>query len=297
MNRPSAITVATITAILFAGSATVSVYSYLKKQSARGFQGVTIATAATDIPVGTTLDRHMVKLVSWPKESLPTGYLADAGALQGRVAVRQLNTGDLVTEQKLMPRKGSAGTGVLDYLVPPGHRAVTVAVNEVTGVAGFLTPQSRVDVVLVTPKPGATDKDDRISKLILQNVPVLASGQVTEQKDGKPSVLPTVTLDVAPADAEKLALGVDKKDSLQLLLRNVTDTASVETRGATVSRVLNGGEALVIPTPPVAKTVVRVREVRRTEKVQAKALPAPAPKYEMEIIKGGSKTRGEFSQE
>jgi len=292
MNRPNAITVATITAILFAGFAAVTVYSYLKREAGKGFQGVAIATAATDIPVGARLDGHMVKLVSWPKESLPAGYLADARALQGRVAVRLLAAGDLVTEQKLMPPNGASGSSIMAYLVPPGHRAVTVAVNEVAGVAGFITPQSRVDVVLTTPQPGAADKEDNISKVILQNIPVLASGQITEQKDGKPAVLPTVTLDLVPDDAEKLIVGA-KRGSLQLLLRNAVDVASVDTGGATVSTALGGRQRAAAPA---VRAVHKVTQIRRVVMLQAKAAPPPAG-YQMEIIKGAAKTTGEFPRE
>jgi len=225
-----------------------------------------------------------VKLVAWPKESLPPGYLADAKALQGRVAVRPLAAGDLVTEQKLMPQNGNSSSSVMSYLVPQGHRAVTVAVNEVAGVAGFITPQSRVDVVLTTPRPGVADREDNISKVILQNIPVLASGQITEQKDGKPTVTPTVTLDLPPTDAEKLIVGA-KKGSLQLLLRNVIDVASVDTGGATVAKALGERERPAAVVRPV------IKEIRRV------VTPSPPAGYQMEIIKGAAKTTGEFPRE
>jgi pilus assembly protein CpaB len=196
-----------------------------------------------------------------------------------------------------MPLNGAAsGSSILSYIVPDGHRAVTVAVNEVAGVAGFITPQSRVDVVLTTPRPGASDKEDNISKVILQNVSVLASGQVTEQKDGKPVITPTVTLDLPPTDAEKLIVGA-KKGSLQLLLRNVIDVAAIDTRGATVSQALGGVER-----PAPAARPVKVRTIVKVQKVHEKvaAAPAPAPKpagFQMEIIKGSAKSKGEFAEE
>lgn len=288
MNRPSAITVATIAAVLFAGSASMMVYNYLKSQAGKTFQGMAIATAATDIPIGTKLNGQQLRLTTWPKDSLPAGYCADTKALMGRVAVRPLNRGDVVTEQKLMPQSGANGTSIMTYIVPQGHRAVTVAVNEVAGVAGFITPNSRVDVVLTTPQPGAADKEDNISKIILQNVPVLASGQITEQKDGKPAVLPTVTLDLTPDDAEKLIVGA-KKGSLQLLLRNVIDVASVDTKGATISKALGAGE------PRVA--AIRVTRPKKRVQLHAKVATPPPATFTVEIIKGGAKSRREFAQE
>lgn len=288
MNRPSAITVATIAAVVFAGSASMMVYSYLKSQAGKTFQGMAIATAATDIPVGTKLNGQMVRLSTWPKDSLPAGYCADTKSVLGRVAVRPLNKGDVVTEQKLLPQNGANGTSIMTYIVPQGHRAVTVAVNEVAGVAGFITPNSRVDVVLTTPQPGAADKENNISKIILQNVPVLASGQITEQKEGKPAVLPTVTLDLTPEDAEKLIVGA-KKGSLQLLLRNVIDVASVDTKGATISKALGASE------PHAA--AIRATKPKKRVQLHAKVATPPPATFTVEIIKGGAKSKREFAQE
>lgn len=296
MTRPSTVTIVSVLAFLIAGCASLLVYNYLKKQTISQSQGVAIVAAATDIPIGTKLDAGHIKLATWPKEALAAGYVTDARLMTGRVAVRPMSAGDIITEAKLMPQNGAATGGIMTYIVPQGHRAVTVAVNEVAGVAGFITPNSRVDVVLTAPRPGAADKEDNISKIILQNVPVLASGQVTEQKEGKPVIVPTVTLDLTPEDAEKLIVGVGlgagaRKGTLQLLLRNVIDTAAVETRGATVSRALNGAE------PPVVRMVPRKPAPAR--KV-ALVVPAAAPVkeiYSLEVIKGGAKTTREFPVE
>ena len=287
MTRPSTVTIVSVLAFLIAGCASLLVYNYLKKQTGKQSQGVVIVTAATDIPIGTKLDPGHVKLAAWPKEALATGYHTDAKTLAGRVAVRPMSAGDIITEPKLMPQNGATTGGIMTYIVPQGHRAVTVAVNEVAGVAGFITPNSRVDIVLTTPRPGAADKEDNISKIILQNVPVLASGRVTEQKEGKPVIVPTVTLDLLPDDAEKLIVGA-KKGALQLLLRNVIDVAAVDTKGATISKALNGAEA------PIIKTAIR--KVTTTRKV-AHLSPAPPPlqaKFSVEVIKGGVKTTREF---
>ena len=284
MTRPNTITIVSFLAFLLAGSASLLVYKYLKQQASGQKQGIVIVAAATDIPIGTKLDASHVKLATWPKEALSNGYHRDAKALPGRIAVRQMSAGDIITESKLMPPNGAQNGGIMTYIVPQGHRAVTVAVNEVAGVAGFITPNSRVDVVLTTPRPGTADKEDNISKIILQNVPVLASGQVTEQKEGKPVVVPTVTLDLVPDDAEKLIVGA-KKGSLQLLLRNVIDVAVANTTGATISKALSITPQ-ILPTTPT----------RRTGASRKAAAPAPAlqTKLSVEVIKGGSKSVREF---
>jgi len=288
MKRPSTVTIVTVLAFLFAGGAAILSYNYLKKQAGVQMQGVSIVAAATDIPIGTKLDAGHVKLATWPKEAVAAGYLTDAKLIPGRVAVRPISAGDIITEAKLMPQNVTTNGGIMTYIVPQGHRAVTVAVNEVAGVAGFITPGSRVDIVLTTPRPGVADKEDNISKIILQNVPVLASGQGTEQKEGKPVIVPTVTLDLTPEDAEKVIVGVGvKKGALQLLLRNVIDTAAVETKGATVSKVLNGAD------PPVIKIVRKAAPPRKVAQAAPVAPPIQA-KFSVELIKGGVKTTREF---
>ena len=184
MTRPSTVTIVSVLALLIAGGASLLVYNYLKKQTGAQSQGVAIVAAATDIPIGTKLEAVHVKLANWPKESLTPGYHTDAKKLSGRVAVRPMSAGDIITESKLMPQNGATTSGIMTYIVPQGHRAVTVAVNEVAGVAGFITPGSRVDIVLTTPRPGAADKEDNISKIILQNVPVWRVDREPSKKRG-----------------------------------------------------------------------------------------------------------------
>jgi pilus assembly protein CpaB len=174
----------------------------------------------------------------------------------------------------------------MTYVVPPGHRAVTVAVNEVAGVAGFITPGNKVDVVLTTPLPG--NPNETISKIVLQNVPVLATGQIAqEQKDGKPIVVPTVTLDLAPEDSENLVLAANK-GPLQLLLRNYSDTTEVEGKGATIRKVLGGTQ----PTEQSSSTKNIVRVIRKAPAQKSTSAPNY---YSVEVIKGKERSTKQFS--
>jgi len=290
MTRPNSTIIVSVIALLIAGGASLLANNYLKKHSGSQSQGVAVAVASTEIPVGTRLSATHFKLAAWPKEALVQGYQNDVKKLTGRVAVRPMSAGDIVTEAKLLPQAGSPAGGIMTYMVPQGHRAVTVAVNEVAGVAGFITPGCKVDVVLTTPKPGATTHTENISKIILQNVPVLASGQGTEQKEGKPVLVQTVTLDLTPADAEMLIVGGGvNKGALQLLLRNAVDVAAVDTKGATVAKALNG-----VGTP-VATRVRRVSVVRLVRSIPA--APPLQAKLSVEIIKGGLKSSKEFAVE
>jgi pilus assembly protein CpaB len=284
MTRPKAVVMVAVLAVVVAGVAAWSIFSYLQSetQKVKAGQPQDIVVATADIPIGSKIAETQIKLAAFPKDSLPPGSIADIKSVPGRVAIRPIVAGDAVTEQKLIPREGAPGAGVMTYLVPQGHRAITVAVNEVAGVAGFLTPADRVDVVLTTVPPGSTDN---LSKIVLQNVPILAIGQITQQKDGKPVVVPTVTLDLTPEDSEKLVLAASK-GPLQMLLRNIADTDPVESRGATISKVLSGVER---PAPRAVKVRTVVKHVRP-------ASPAPAPVYMVEIIKGRDRSTKQFAQ-
>ncbi|MBT0652964.1 Flp pilus assembly protein CpaB [Geomobilimonas luticola] len=289
MLRYKSVLVVSVLALVFAGAAAWLTYNYLNKEKKKitAAQPENIVVAATEIPIGSQITANQVKIAAWAKESIPPGSMQEVNAAVGRVAIRHITPGDSITEQKLKPKAGAGGTGFMTYVVPQGHRAVTVAVNEVAGVGGFITPNDRVDVVLTTPIPGSPAEN--ISKIVLQNVPVLATGQITEQKEGKPAIVPTVTLDLLPEDAEKLVLG-SSKGTLQLLLRNIADIAPVESRGATISKVLTGSER------PTTSKVSATPKPRKAVKQVSKAPSAPSPSYSVEIIKGKERTSKQFTE-
>lgn len=290
MTRPGAVVIVSVVALAFAGLASWGVYNYLQKetQKSKVAQGENIVVAAADIPIGTKLNATQLKTAKWPRESIPPGSLTDPKSAEGRVCIRPLQSNEPITEQKLIPKEGTPGAGIMTYMVPEGHRAVTVGVNEVAGVAGFLAPHNRVDVVLTTPIPGSTTGES-ISKIVLQNVPILATGQITEQKEGKPVVVPTVTLDLTPEDAEKL-VHASSKGPLQLLLRNIVDSAPVVSKGATIIKVLGGIERPV-------QTVVKKKAPAPAKPVQVKQTPPPPPAYNVEVIKGMNKSTRQFAPE
>jgi len=302
MTRPQVIALVTIVALLFAGLASWGVYSFLQKDSSKvkSAGGQAVVVAAVELPIGAKLDITHMKTVAIPKENFPQGAHSDPKLLVGRVVIRQLSPGDQITEPKLMPKEGTQQAGVMSYIVPQGHRAVTVGVNEVAGVAGFIAPNNRVDVVLTTGIPNNT-KGETITKIVLQNVPVLATGQITEQKDGKPVVVPTVTMDLTPDDSEKL-VHASHKGSLQLLLRNVIDTAPYDTRGTTINKVLAGSEAppVLVQAQVEAKPKRVVRVARRATvapaaaPVAVKPVAPPRTRHTITVIDGGVRTTKEF---
>ncbi|MBI5560338.1 MAG: Flp pilus assembly protein CpaB [Deltaproteobacteria bacterium] len=237
--RPRAVIVVGIVAVIVAGIASTLLYKYLKRQEQKVREAVAtkkIVVASRVIPVGTAISASAVvgdvKLSDWPERNMPVGVLTSLDSAAGRVALMTLQEGDPVTESKLVPREGA---GVLTYRIPDGHRAMTVGVDKVSGVSGFISPGNMVDVV-VTTKPEGYRED--VSKIFLQNIPVLATGHVIEKKSsGEPEDVPTVTLDVTPEQAEKLALA-STQGRLQMILRRAGDINEVSTSGATVTKVI-----------------------------------------------------------
>lgn len=271
-----------VVALVLASFAAYLVYGYFTAQErqmqAKNLQVQPVVVAAVEIPFGARLQPEQMKIADWPKESLPAGHSTKVEDLVGRISVSNIQPGSPIVAAQLAPV--NSDSGVMSYIIPDGHRAMTVAVNEVVGVAGFVLPNSVVDVVATVNSPYSRGMDERISKIILQGVKVLAVGQILEQKEGKPVVVPTVTLDVTPEDAEKLALASENK--VQLILRHMGDATEVKTKGATVGSML-GGAPPAKPSGPA----------RKAGKPKASA-PTVIPGTVIEVIRGGEKTKQEF---
>ena len=184
---------------------------------------VVVATRA--LSVGVTLDRESVGLRGVPEGMFPPGAFSRVEDVLERPVISAIQAGEPVVESRVAMKGSGVGLGPL---IPPGMRAVSVRVNDVVGVAGFVLPGMRVDV-LVTGKP--SNHGDTETQTVLQNITVLSAGQ-TIQSDGKsqPIVAPVVTLLVNPAEAEALTLA-NAEGHIQLVLRNSTDQAAVATRG------------------------------------------------------------------
>jgi pilus assembly protein CpaB len=180
-----------------------------------------------------------------------------------------------VLEGKLAPKEAGAG---LSATIPEGMRAVSVAVNEVNGVAGFVTPGTMVDILVTGRLSGkTTDSDNNITRVILENIRVLAAGQQVEQdREGKPQKVPVVTLLVTPEDATKLTMA-STEGKIQLALRNTIDS-KLENPPPVLQTVLFTGPAAAAPV----RTSVR------------KATPADPPPYTVEVINGSKKETKTF---
>ena len=192
-----------------------------------------VAAAATDLHWGTKLSPDMLKIVFFPKESLPGGYYASIEDIKGRV----LKTGLVINEPVLASKLASEGTKAGLYgVIEQDKRAMSVKVDNVIGVAGFVYPGSHVDV-LATIKQTGREKGS-ISKIVLQDIPVLAAGTQMEVKEGEAIPVKMVTLEVTPEQAEKLALAATN-GKIRLALRSARDTKTVVTKGITIQGLIS----------------------------------------------------------
>ena len=206
-------------------------------------QRTRIAVAARDLPGGTVLSAEDVKMVEWPAEALPTGFIGSASAAVGQ----GLRTSVAANEPLLDGKLAGHGRGGLPSSIPEGMRAVSVRVDDVTAVAGFVVPGTRVDVLVTLPR--LNDRPS-VSRSILQNALVLASGQTIQAADdGKPQESTVITLLVTPEQTELLALA-SSEGRIQLALRNSFDQSLAITAGAHLGGLLGGFAAPPRPSAP-----------------------------------------------
>jgi pilus assembly protein CpaB len=221
--------------------------------SSRG-ETVPVVLAARDLPLGSVLEDTDLRVVDWPAGVVPAGFAGSKDELVGRSLVAEVQTNEAILATKL----AELGLRGIIPLIPPGMRALSIRVDQVVGVAGFVTPQTRVDVILIMTPVGGSDP---VSKVILQNVQALAAGaEIQETEDGRPVTVPVVTVLVTPAEAEKLALA-SHEGEIRLALRNTLDMESVETGGERASRLFAGTESsLARPTVRTGSTAPTARE-------------------------------------
>lgn len=287
-------------ALLFGLLAAFSVSRYLSSAQAYSKNLSRVAVAKVAIPVGTKIIPEQVMVVPFPKESTPEGAFDAPDKLVGRVAVTNIAPREPITEARLAP-EGTAGG--LSAVIPEGYRAMTVKVDDIVGISGFIMPGTLVDVVVViNPDEGAGRKDP-ISKIVLQNIKVLANGKNIDQPENQRDAnsVKAVTLLVTPEQAEKLALAASE-GRLQLVMRNSIDQGDEQTTGMDKRRLLGGERAVPAPEPGSLKSeqpatsspaARRVRPVESKPVVQA---PPPPPRVSVEMIEGAKKKNVDFPQ-
>ena len=259
-------------------------YRYVQQPAApASMRTKAVVVAAADLHLGQELKPEDVRIIQFPEGSVPSGSFTDAGLIMGRGVISAIVQNEPILGTKLASKEAGAG---LPPVIPAGMRAVSVRVNDVVGVAGYVLPGTRVDVVAtMTPTQQPTDVT---SKVVLTNVQVLTSGTKIEQDvdNGKPIQVNVVTLLVDPSEAEKLTLA-STEGKIQLALRNPLDTTAPVTAGIRPAALLEYGGAAKTAAAPKPRRVV----------AQAPVVAAAPAAPTVEIIRGDKRTQEIVRQE
>lgn len=274
MNRRNRTLLVVALAIMLASLASFGVYRAVLNIPVREVPIAKTFTvvAARPVPVGTMLAAEDLKVVPWPTDSQIPGGFGKPDEVVGRGAIEALSVNEPVTESKLAPRASGAG---LPPMIPAGMRAMSVRVNDIVGVAGFVVPGTHVDVIVT-----AHAQNDTMSRIVLNDIQVLTAGTRLEQqkKDNQPIQTSVVTLLLAPPDAERLALAT-QDGTVMLALRNPLDTDPAKTSGARLAALMSSPD----PAP--------VRQVLSGKPKMVTPPPPPEPKpYTIEVIRGAKRS-------
>ena len=263
-------------AVVIALLASTYVYkTFQRVTNVKPQQVAQIVVADHALQVGTRLDASAVRTISWPGDEPIPGSFQKIGDCIGRAVITALAENEPILESNLAPREAGAG---LPATIPEGMRAISVAVNEVIGVAGFVNPGTMVDVLVTGNLPGKTSgNDNNITRTVLERVQVLAAGQQIEQdRDGKPQKVPVITLLVSPEDANKLTMA-STEGKIQLALRNTID-------------------AKITNPPPVLQAALFAGPAEAPVHAHRAAPATPAP-YVVEVITGTKKETKSFASQ
>jgi pilus assembly protein CpaB len=232
----------------------------------------TIVVAAEPMPLGTRLDASKLRQIPWPAGEPVQGMFTKVDECANRALITAVAENEPILEAKLAPVQAGAG---LPATIPEGMRGLSVAVNEVVGVAGFVGPGTMVDVLATGKIPG--NGQDKITRTILENVRVLAAGQKIEQdKDGKPQTVPVITLLVTPEDAAKLTMAATE-GKIQLSLRNTIDMKSPN------------------PAPVMQAALFAPAGGAPVHAAARPHAPLPPPTYTVEVIVGTKRETKSFT--
>lgn len=301
--RNKRLIIAITAAVVFGLVAAVSVSRYLAtaREYTKNLNNVVVAKV--DIPVGTRIIAEQLAITQVPRSAAPDGTFSKIDEdLVGRVATTRIAAREPITESRLAPLGSAAG---LSSVIPEGYRAMNVRVDDVVGISGFIMPGTLVDVVVVIDPPDENKQKERVSKIVLQNIKVLANGaNLDKPKNEKEAErVKTVTLQVTPEQAEKLALA-SSEGRLQLVMRNSIDQNDEVTTGATKQSLLNGERAQPVPEPGLEKrekhvaprtSAPRHSRPHATASETASKIEAAAPaRPSIEVIEGSKKKNVDF---
>ena len=281
MNRTTRTVVVVGVAVFVAAVASLGAYQAIKRMPVREVEVRSLyqVVAAHDMPMGSRITKDYVKLVAWPASSPVEKGFTTIESVLNRGLITSVVANEPLTESKLAPLEAGAG---LPPSITEGMRAVSVKVNEVIGVAGFVVPGTRVDVMVTLRRESERDS---MARVVVSDVQVLTAGTRYDQekaRDGQPIPTSVVTLLVTPPDAERIALAATE-GQIMLTLRNPMDRKPTETAGIRTGALL--GQA---PAPQPAVKTVQGRRVAVPPPAPVAAAPAPKL-YTVEAIRAAKR--------
>jgi pilus assembly protein CpaB len=285
MNRRTRTLLVMLFAVVTAALASAGVLYAIRRMPARVVDAPTtsVVVAARALPLGVRLTEDDVRVVPWPEKTPLASTFKDVNAVLNRGLISAVVENEPIIEGKLAPLAAGGG---LPPAIAPGMRAISVKVNEVIGVAGFVVPGARVDVLVTIRR-----QDDSASRVVVSNVQVLTAGTKIDQdqaKDGKPIPTSVVTLMVSPDDAERIALAA-VEGQIVLTLRNPLDNGETRTAGARTASLIGMQTSGAIPAPAPG-TAGRAARAPRKNPPPA-AAPIPAIPYTVEAIRGAKRVQ------
>ncbi len=281
-------------ALVVSLGASVLIYRLVKSQMSTTAKPATtqVIVAARNLPVGTMISNADMRAGEW-SGSLPANAVLKKEDALGRGVVASIYEGEPLLDSRLAAKGAGAG---LAATIPPGMRAVAVRVNDVVGVAGFVVPGQRVDVLVLGVPPGGSSGVGTMTKTILQNIEVLSAGQnIQKDSEGKPVTVQVVNLLVTPEQAEVLSL-ISNDMRIQLVLRNPLDTKEANTPGTAAANVFSGTpfRAPAAPSPVRAAPRPRAPAPAPVSVVQPQRVAIPVV---VEIIQGTRRNEVKFQDQ
>lgn len=281
MNRTRLLMIGVL-ALALGVLASMYVFKRLQGNNVTRDLGVEVIVAANDLQVGSRVEEKDIKIIRVKAEDLPPGAPRKRSDVLGHGVIIPIAKGEFILPNRLAAENAGAG---LPSLIPPGMRAVSVRVNEVVSVAGFVTPGTRVDVLLTgTP----TGNGEQQTTTVLQNVAVLASGHTLERTStGEAQNTAVITLLVTPDDAQRLTLA-SSEGHIQLALRNPLDTKQDNVSSSNARGLFKSGAPEPVRTPVRHVTTPKATPTQPPPGVSVEIYQGDKPKQEVKFQEGES---------
>ncbi|MBZ5603574.1 MAG: Flp pilus assembly protein CpaB [Acidobacteriia bacterium] len=281
-------------AVVISFAATFLLYRMLESKVSSGAASKTSAmvVASHNLAVGTLVTPSDVQVTEWPGPVPPQAF-TNPDDVVGRGVVANIYAGETILADRLAAKGAGAGMAAT---IPLGMRAVAVRVNEVVGLAGFVVPGMRVDLLISGTPPGGSNREGPLQRTLLQNIEVLSAGQkIDKSADGKPEQVNVVNLLATPEQAEILSLA-SNETRIQLVLRNPLDTEHTKPPGTALSKLF-GVQEPPAPSPQPKHVAARPAAPAPTPAPVAAAPAPPPPPIVVEVIHGSQKAVVQFKNE